>query len=145
MPGGAVVGREEFMRLLDPEVEFRGFKPAVTHKGTFNGSPLIAAGAVAAMKEVATGEHQRRADEVAARLRGGIKAIMESHQVRGTVYGESSTFHVYFGECPEEGIAALGPERIRALREATARKYGVEEDSRAARVEVWWFRLEPAP
>ena len=38
MPGGAVGGREEFMRLLDPTVEFRGQTPGVTHKGTFNGA-----------------------------------------------------------------------------------------------------------
>ena len=116
MPGGAVVGREEIMRMIDPSHEHRGFKPAVTHKGTFNGSPLVAAGAVAAMKEVATGDHQRRADAAAARLRGGIRSILETHQVRGAVYGESSTFHVFFGETDDQGgVAGLAPDRIRGL------------------------------
>ncbi len=35
------------------------------------------------------------------------------------------------------------PERVEALRVAIAAKYGVEADSWAARVEVWWFRVDP--
>ena len=35
------------MALLDPAHEFRGRKPAVTHKGTFNGNPLSVAAAIA--------------------------------------------------------------------------------------------------
>ena len=32
---------------------------------------------------------------------------------------------------------------VAALRAAIAAKYDVREDSRAARVEVWWFRIRP--
>lgn len=35
------------------------------------------------------------------------------------------------------------PARIRALRRATAAKYDVDPEGRAARVEVWWFRIAP--
>lgn len=33
-------------------------------------------------------------------------------------------------------------ERVQALRVETARKYEIEEDTWAARVEVWWFRFD---
>lgn len=35
------------------------------------------------------------------------------------------------------------PAAIAALREAAAVKYEVDPDGLAARVEVWWFRVEP--
>ena len=37
----------------------------------------------------------------------------------------------------------IDPGSVEALRLATGTKYGIEPDSRAARVEVWWFRLDP--
>jgi glutamate-1-semialdehyde 2,1-aminomutase len=116
MPGGAVGGREEIMRLLDPTHEFRGRKPGVTHKGTFNGSPLVAASGVAVLKHVKTGEPNCLADAAAERLRSGMRRIIEEHQVAGAVYGEASTFHVYLGEGAESGsVAELGAEKIRGI------------------------------
>ncbi len=116
MPGGAVGGREEFMRLLDPTHEFRGRKPGVTHKGTFNGNPLVAASGAAALKQVKTGEPNRLADAAADRLRSGMRKIIEEHQVAGAVYGEASTFHVYLGEGAENGsVEGLGAEQIRGV------------------------------
>lgn len=82
MPGGAVAGIEPLMRLLDPAATAADHRSGVTHKGTFNGSPLIAAGAVAALTHLATGEHQHRADGVAARLRERMRAILDQHQVQ---------------------------------------------------------------
>lgn len=116
MPGGAVGGRAEIMRLLDPTVEFRGHKPGVTHKGTFNGNPLVAASGVAALRQVKTGEPNRLADAAATRLRSGMRRIMEEHQVAGAVYGDASTFHVYLGEGAENGtVEGLGAEKIRGI------------------------------
>ncbi len=116
MPGGAVGGREEIMRLLDPTQEFRGHTPGVTHKGTFNGSPLVAASGVAALRQVKTGEPTRLADAAAERLRTGMRQIIEQHQVAGAVYGEASTFHVYLGEGAEDGsVAGMGAAEIRGI------------------------------
>ncbi len=36
LPGGAVVGRAEVMRVLDPRSEFGGRRPGAIHRGTFN-------------------------------------------------------------------------------------------------------------
>ena len=116
MPGGAVGGREEFMRLLDPQVEFRGRTPGVTHKGTFNGNPLVAASGVAALSEIKTGEPNKLADHAAERMRTGMREVIQQHQVAGAVYGESSTFHLYLGDDAADGsVENLGAEKIRGV------------------------------
>jgi len=120
MPGGAVGGQEKFMALLDPAHEFRGRKPAVTHKGTFNGNPLVAAAGVAALQAIKTGEPNHLADAAAARLRDGLRSIIERHQVAGAVYGEASTFHIYFGDGIVDGsVAQLGAAAIRGVPKQT--------------------------
>jgi glutamate-1-semialdehyde 2,1-aminomutase len=98
LPGGAVGGRAEIMRLLDPVLEVDGWKPAIIHRGTFNASPLISAAAVAALKVIRTGAPHRQADAIAAKLRDGMQRAVDALQVDALVYGESSTFHVYFGK-----------------------------------------------
>lgn len=116
MPGGAVGGRAEFMALLDPAFEFKGRRPGVTHKGTFNGNALVAACAVAALTKISTGEPNRQADTAAGKLRDGLRNIMANHQVAGAVYGEASTFHIYLGEGAEDGsVAGLGAAKIRGV------------------------------
>ena len=120
MPGGAVGGRAEIMRLLDPTVEFRDRQPAVTHKGTFNGNPLVAASGVAALSEIKTGRPNKLADAAAERLRTGMRQIIEQHQVSGAVYGEASTFPVYLGDGAQDGsVAGLGAEKIRGIPKST--------------------------
>jgi glutamate-1-semialdehyde 2,1-aminomutase len=134
MPGGAVGGQEKFMRLLDPSVEFRGKTPGVTHKGTFNGNPLVAASGVAALSEIKTGIPNKLADAAAQRLRSGMRKVIQQHQVPGAVYGEASTFHLYLGEGATDGsVAELGAEKIRGVAKTTVaamqgglRKRGVD-------------------
>jgi glutamate-1-semialdehyde 2,1-aminomutase len=134
MPGGAVGGQEKFMRLLDPTVEFRGKAPGVTHKGTFNGNPLVAASGVAALSEIKTGSPNKLADAAAQRLRSGMRKVIQQHQVAGAVYGEASTFHLYIGEGATDGsVAELGAEKIRGVAKSTVtamqgglRKRGVD-------------------
>lgn len=112
LPGGAVAGRAEIMELLDPGLERDGFSPPVSHKGTFNASPLVAAGAVAAMAHLKTGAPQAAADRAAAALRDGLAGIMRERRISGAVYGESSTFHLFFGDC-DGSVDGLTPAQIR--------------------------------
>ena len=69
--------------MLDPSVEFRGKTPGVTHKGTFNGNPLVAATGVAALSEIKTGTPNKLADAAAERLRTGMRKVIQQHQVAG--------------------------------------------------------------
>lgn len=119
MPGGAVAGREEIMRLLDPETERDGMRPGVMHKGTFNGNPLVAAAGVAALKIVKEGDANRRADDAADRLRDGMRRILQEHQVDGAVYGDSSTFHVLLGDGARETVESRSAEKIRSVPKET--------------------------
>ncbi len=112
LPGGAVCGRAEIMELMNNAAEREGLSPPVSHKGTFNASPLVAAAACAAMPLLATGEPQAQADAMAARLRGGLEALLDRHGITGAVYGESSTCHLLFGAADP---ARLSPAQIRAV------------------------------
>lgn len=113
LPGGAVCGTAGIMELMNNAETREGVSPPVSHKGTFNASPLIAAGANAAMRHLSTGAPQRHADAMAALLRDGIAALLTRHGIAGTVYGESSTCHLYFGAASLEGLT---PAQIRSAQ-----------------------------
>lgn len=120
LPGGAVGGREEIMRLFDPAVDSHGLQPAIVHRGTFNGNPLAAAAGIAQLRLASTGEPQRTADGVARKLREGLQRILVQHQVAGAAYGESSAIHIYFGRCPDPGsVAGLTAAQIRQMPKET--------------------------
>jgi glutamate-1-semialdehyde 2,1-aminomutase len=98
LPGGAVAGKDEVMQVMaqtgDPDHDrFR----RVSHGGTFNANPYCAATGNAALRIVATGEMQAQADRMAERLRQGLRDIINRQEIAACVYGEASTFHVYFG------------------------------------------------
>ena len=78
----------------------------VSHGGTFNANPYAAATGNAALRLVATGELQDQADRMAAKLRIGLQEIMDRHEIEAAVYGDSSTFHVYFGASSVAGLDA---------------------------------------
>jgi len=120
LPGGAVCGRSEIMELMNNATVCDGIGPAVSHKGTFNGSPLVAAAAIAAMPLLASGDAQAQADKMATRMRDGMNAAMEEHGVAGLAYGDSSIFHVFLGQRSLEG---LGPTDIRGLPKSTVKAY----------------------
>lgn len=114
MPGGAIGGKTEIMRLLDPNVEYKGHKPAVVHKGTYNASPIVCAAAVAALKVIRTGEPHRVADSVAKQLRTGMQEVVDDMGVDALVYGESSAFHIYFARGARKcSLASISAAAIR--------------------------------
>lgn len=121
MPGGALGGRAEVMSCLEPDAD-----PAtrVLHKGTFNGAPIIAAPAIATLDALADGTANARASTTAATLREALREVMSTHQVRGAVYGDASTFHVWFGDAPaRDSVAGIAPAVIRGLPGALVQDY----------------------
>ncbi len=116
LPGGAVAGREKPMRLLDPTFDHTKTPGFVFHRGTFSANPLSAAAGIAALEIFETGEPQRRADALAAKLREGMGRILIRHEVAGAVYGPSSTFHIYLGPGARKGyIGGLGPRELKGI------------------------------
>ncbi len=120
LPGGAVCGRADIMELMNNATRRGGFAPAVSHKGTFNAAPLVAAAACAAMPLLATGKVQAHADAMAARMRDGMNAALSDAGVPGLAYGDSSIFHLQFGHDSLEG---LSPARIRGMPPAQVQAY----------------------
>jgi len=95
MPGGAVCGRVGLMDLLaGPDAGPR----RVAHPGTHNAHPLSAAAGIATLALAASGELQAGADRMAAALRDELTAAFRQRGVPGRAYGESSTFHLLFGQ-----------------------------------------------
>ena len=115
LPGGAVVGRRDLMTRLDPREAEQGHSPPVTHKGTFNASPVIAAGALAGLRHVSTGAPQKTADARAAALRTGLVEILDRLDIPGAVYGESSTFHIFIGASENRSVAGLTAQQVRSM------------------------------
>ncbi len=97
MPGGAVVGRADIMKVLDQtgDPQHDRFE-RVTHLGTFNASPLAAAAGVAVLKQVETGKPIEKANAITRKLHAAWDNVLERHGIAGYVYGPCSTFHVYF-------------------------------------------------
>ncbi|MBI3126998.1 MAG: aspartate aminotransferase family protein [Candidatus Tectomicrobia bacterium] len=115
LPGGAVAGREEILSLLDTSREYKGKKAGVFHRGTFNANPISAAAGVAALEIFRTGEPQRHADRLAARLREGMQRILRKSEVAGAVYGDSSTFHIFLGKGARGTIEGLSPVDLKGI------------------------------
>ncbi|MDA0656452.1 MAG: glutamate-1-semialdehyde 2,1-aminomutase, partial [Proteobacteria bacterium] len=84
-------------------------------KGTFNGNPVVAAAGIAALNLIASGDVQAHADKMAAKMRDGIGQIFTEHQVDAVVYGESSTFHMFFGNGARNGIKGRSALEIRGI------------------------------
>ena len=107
LPGGAVAGREHVMAVMEQTGDAHHDRfERVYHGGTFNANPYCAATGNAALNIVATGEMQAQADLMADRLRIGLRNIVDKYEVNACVYGESSTFHIYFGAKSIGGLDA---------------------------------------
>ncbi len=89
-PGGAVAGRREVMEHL----QFGNKGAKIGHPGTFNANPLSAAAGTAALREIADGTHQKRANELSAQLRSGMNGVMCELGLPGFVYGQASEFRI---------------------------------------------------
>ncbi|MEP1208132.1 MAG: aminotransferase class III-fold pyridoxal phosphate-dependent enzyme [Rhizobiaceae bacterium] len=120
LPGGGVCGRADIMELMNNGTTRDGLSPPVSHKGTFNASPLVAAAACAAMPLLASGDVQHHADRMAARMRDGMNAVFSQLGVTGIAYGDSSIFHVHFGR---SDLTDLTPAEIRGLPPAQVKAY----------------------
>ena len=105
LPGGAVVGREEILKLLEfKKDKGRNRRNKIAHHGTFNANPLSAAAGIACLEIVKSGEPQGEASERTSRLRKSLNGVINRLEVKGCVYGESSVFHILLGASPPGGI-----------------------------------------
>jgi glutamate-1-semialdehyde 2,1-aminomutase len=105
LPGAALVGRADIMRLFDYTGDAEHDRNRrVSHLGTFNANPLSTAAGMASLKLVSDGRVQAEADRMAALLRTGMERTLDQLGAAAYVYGDSSTFHVYMEEHPGNGV-----------------------------------------
>ena len=108
LPGGAVIGRGQFMEVMEQTGDPKHDRyDRVYHGGTFNAGPYCAATGNATLRIAGTGEMQETADRMAERLRKGLREIVDRYEVAACVYGDSSTFHIYFGARSIGGLDAI--------------------------------------
>ena len=139
LPGGAVAGRAQFMEVMEQTGDSQHDRhDRVFHGGTFNANPYCAATGNATLRIAETGAMQETADRMAERLRKGLREIVERYEVSACVYGESSTFHVYFGARSIEGLDANAlkgaPKEIRQGFRQALQVRGVDLLSRTSGV-----------
>lgn len=93
LPGGAVAGRADIMAAI----ETRPGKSKMRHPGTYNANPLSAAAGVVALRQIATGEPCRQANEMAALLRSQLNRLFAERFPQWVAWGDFSFVHVKAG------------------------------------------------
>lgn len=88
LPGGALVGRKEILKLISMEAEEEGKK--MHHPGTFNANPLSASAGIAMLKIVKTGKPNAQANRIAQILRESLNRVFDKYQLDWAIYGEFS-------------------------------------------------------
>jgi len=101
MPGGAVVGREDIMALMqkngDPHHDRH---QRVVHFGTYNACPPSAAAAIVTLKRIQSADVTNRVNALGEKLRRELQNLITSLGIAAHVYGQASLFHVYFETDP---------------------------------------------
>lgn len=98
MPGGAVSGRADVMEVVAFSDDAARQAKKVPQMGTYNANPLAAAAGTRAVEKCADPAVQAHCDAIAAQIRAGMNEILVRRDVPGFAWGESSVFHVAFGE-----------------------------------------------
>jgi glutamate-1-semialdehyde 2,1-aminomutase len=90
LPGGAVAGRADILA----GIETKAGRLKMRHPGTFNANPLSAAAGIATLKQVASGEPCRRANDLAGLLRQKLNALFDERFTDWVAYGDFSFVHL---------------------------------------------------
>ena len=95
LPGGAVIGRREFLELIDFDLMAQRGTERVAHPGTFNANPVSAAAGIAALQIIAETDACERANDLGEKLRDGLNEVLVEQQVPWAAYGTFSGFHLF--------------------------------------------------
>ena len=104
LPIGAVCGSAEVMdvlRIRADDPDWNRFRK-VPHAGSYNANAVSAAAGNAVLEMAATGEPQRRAEELAVRLTEGMNYEANGRELDVTAFQRSSMFHLTTDRIAEE-------------------------------------------
>lgn len=121
LPGAAVAGRADIMRVFGAGIRDGAILSAVPHTGTFNASATSAAAAIATLDKVADGTPQAAADRATGRLVDGINRCAAAHGAAVRAFRQSSIFHLVVGAASDER-AVVGPSPEVLISQRTHRK-----------------------
>ena len=116
LPGAAVAGRADIMRVFGAGIQDGAIMSAVPHTGTFNASATSAAAAIATLDKVADGKPQAAADRAAERLVDGINHCAAAHGAAVRAFRQSSIFHLVVGTAGEGAVVGPSPEVLISQR-----------------------------
>lgn len=94
-PIGAVCGRSDIMRLLDPQ---GSHDKTVFHSGTFNGNPISVGVGIATIKELTKTENFSRLTKTAGDLRHGFDVTLNEFSIPHQIYGVGGIANYTIGE-----------------------------------------------
>lgn len=94
LPCGALGGRRDLMAALDNRPG-QTSAAHVSHMGTGNANPVVAATGHATLIAIADGEAQKTANAAAAQMRSKLNALFTREQIAWSAYGDSSAFHIF--------------------------------------------------
>ena len=101
-PGGAIVGADEIMELLEFKDDDWNHQRKIPHPGTYNANPVSATAGIATLRIVSSGESIRKADSLAQDLRSEMNKVVKEHDIGWCVYGDFSGFHIYTNPSKEK-------------------------------------------
>ncbi|MBL8543727.1 MAG: aminotransferase class III-fold pyridoxal phosphate-dependent enzyme [Hyphomonadaceae bacterium] len=103
LPCGALAGRAEIMDLLDNSPSASDRPVVLSHMGTANGNPVVAAAGVATLQSLRDGAACAQAEKSAAALRAALNEAFARKQLAWAAYGAFSGVHLFLNPY-ERGI-----------------------------------------
>ena len=100
LPGAALVGKKEYLDLIDFRQTAMDGRERISHKGTFNAAPASSAAGIAALNLVRSGGPCAEAIGYGNRLIDQLNAMFPTEGVNWVAYGTFGGFHVFLN--PQE-------------------------------------------
>lgn len=95
MHGGALVGRQEILELLDfRAAKLRGFEK-IFHQGTYNAMPTTCAAGIAALEIIRDTDACQRAIDYGRGLQDALNNVFAEEGINWVSYGTFGGFHVF--------------------------------------------------
>jgi len=107
LPGGAVTGRAEIVNLIS-----RNKPKRMPHQGTFNANPVSASAGIEMLKVVKTGQPQKKANQIADKLRQALNIVIDNHGLDWAFYGEFSAIRFLLGHGRQETALNFNPYEL---------------------------------
>ncbi len=95
LPGAALVGKKEYLDLIDFRQTAMDGRERISHKGTFNAAPVSGAAGIAALNLVRSGGPCAEAIGYGNRLIDQLNAMFSTESVNWVAYGTFGGFHVF--------------------------------------------------